>query len=145
MVPSADGSRLSRARPSNVHLLGELDDGELVAHLAASDCFALASTSRAESFGIAVAEAQAAGLPAVVTDTGTGTAESVEDGVTGFVVAPRDPRALAGALASLLADEDRRRRMGAAARERAVRLHSLHERAAEVMDLYRQVASSAVG
>src|SRR5439155_6756033 len=46
----------------NVHLTGRVTEGELIALLAASDCFVLPSTSRAESFGIAVAEAQAMGL-----------------------------------------------------------------------------------
>jgi type III pantothenate kinase len=44
----------------------------------------------------------------------------VADGETGLLVPPRDPAALAGALAELLADPDRRRRFGAAARRRAV-------------------------
>ena len=110
-------------------LAGAVDEDELVALLAAGDCFVMSSTSRAESFGIAVAEAQAMGLPAVVTDTGSGTVEAVEDGVTGIVVPPSDPAALAAGIRDLLADEERRRAMGAAARERAVALHSLGDRA----------------
>jgi glycosyltransferase involved in cell wall biosynthesis len=128
---------------TNVHFTGELDESDLIAHLAAADCFALTSTSRAESFGIAVAEAQAIGLPAVVSDTGAGTTEAIEDGVTGLVVPPGDTRALRDAMSSLLADEGRRRAMGAAARERAVARHALEDRAHDVRELYDQVLRSS--
>ena len=43
----------------NVHLVGGVSEAELRCHFAAADCFVLASTSRAESFGIATLEAQA--------------------------------------------------------------------------------------
>jgi glycosyltransferase involved in cell wall biosynthesis len=126
-----------------VHLAGELDEDDLIAHLAAADCFALSSTSRAESFGIAVAEAQAMGLPAVVADSGSGTIEAVEGGVTGLVVPPGDPRALREGLGSLLSDRERRLEMGTAARERAVARHALTERAREIRELYEEVLRSA--
>jgi rhamnosyl/mannosyltransferase len=123
----------------NVHLAGPVDEADLVAHLAAADCFALSSTSPAESFGIAVAEAQAMALPAVVTDTGSGTVEAVEDGVTGLVVPPGDSRALGEALRVILTDGARRRSMGVAARARAIARHALPDRAREVRELYERV------
>jgi glycosyltransferase involved in cell wall biosynthesis len=131
---------LVRGAP-NVHLAGEVGERDLVAHLAAADCFVLSSTSRAEAFGIAVTEAQAMSLPAVVTDTGSGTVEAVESGVTGFVAPARDARALRDALAAVLADGSRREAMGRAARERAVSRHSLADRARELSELYRRVAA----
>jgi glycosyltransferase involved in cell wall biosynthesis len=134
----------ARARDlPNVHLTGPLDETDLVAHLAAGDCFALSSTSPAESFGIAVAEAQAMSLPAVVTDTGSGTVEAVEDGVTGLVIPPADPGALREALSALCGDEPLRRSMGVAARTRAVARHSLPERAREVRELYERVLEAS--
>jgi glycosyltransferase involved in cell wall biosynthesis len=123
----------------NVHLTGRLDEDDLVAHLAAADLFVLPSTSRAESFGIAVAEAQAMGLPAVVTDTGSGTVEAVDDGATGLVVPAGDAAALREALAGLIADEPRRRSMGDAARPRAVERHRLEDRARDFRELYEEV------
>ncbi|MBW3537513.1 MAG: glycosyltransferase, partial [Actinobacteria bacterium] len=58
-------------------------------------------------------------VPSVAGDSG-GAAEAVVDGVTGAVVRrPRDPAAVAGALAPLLDDPDRRARQGMAARRRA--------------------------
>jgi len=63
-------------------------------------------------------EAMAVGLPVVATDI-PGCREAVVDGVTGFLVPPRDPPALAAALAKLIADADLRARFGAAGRARA--------------------------
>lgn len=83
------------------------------------------------------------GLPAVVTDTGSGTIEAVEDGVTGTVVPPAQPAALVDAVNGLLADDGRRHAMAAAARERTVARHSLAERANEMGEIYRRVLGAA--
>lgn len=79
-------------------LLGEVDDDVLVRLLQTADAAVLPSTSPAEAFGLAIVEAQACGVPAVTTEVGTGTAQTVVDGVSGRVVPPNDPEALAGAL-----------------------------------------------
>lgn len=65
-----------------------------------------------------IIEAMAAGLPVIATDI-RGCREEVIDGETGRLVAPRDARALAGALGDLMRDADLRRRMGEAGRRRA--------------------------
>jgi phosphatidylinositol alpha-1,6-mannosyltransferase len=73
-----------------------------------------------EGFGIVFVEAAACGVPQVAGDSG-GAAEAVSDGETGIVLAdPDDHRAAARAFDELLADPDRRARMGVASRERAV-------------------------
>jgi len=64
-------------------------------------------------------EAAASGLPAVVT-AGIGVDENVAPGETAFVVAPGDAAGFVAALERLLDDEPARRRMGLAARERAL-------------------------
>jgi glycosyltransferase involved in cell wall biosynthesis len=74
-------------------------------------------SSRLEGLGTSLLDAMAFGLPVVATAAG-GIPEAVEDGVTGRVVPPRDPAALAEALASVLGDEERRRAWGAAGRRR---------------------------
>lgn len=73
--------------------------------------------SHREGLGMSVLEAAACGRPAVAADV-PGCREAVEHGVTGLLVPPRDPAALAGALSSLAADGARRRALGAAARAR---------------------------
>ena len=91
---------------------------DVPALLAAMDCFALAST-RTEGVPQSLLQAFAAGTPVVATRIG-GIPEVVEDGRTGLLVQPEDPRALAAALAAVLRD-------GAAARERAARARRLVE------------------
>ncbi len=66
-----------------------------------------------------ILEAMACGVPVVATDVGA-VREVVEDGVTGFVVPPLDPQAIAHATLRLLDDAELRARMGEAARRRAV-------------------------
>lgn len=71
--------------------------------------------SRREGFGVVAREAMAHGRPVVAAAVG-GLLDAVEDGVTGALVPPRDPAALRAAIESLLADPERRRRLGDAAR-----------------------------
>jgi glycosyltransferase involved in cell wall biosynthesis len=74
-------------------------------------------SSHLEGLGTSVLDAMAFGLPVVATAAG-GIPEAVEDGVNGRVVPPRDPAALADALAEIVGDEDRRRALGDAGRRR---------------------------
>jgi glycosyltransferase involved in cell wall biosynthesis len=68
-----------------------------------------------EGLPVAVLEAMAAGVPVIATDVG-GNAELIEHGVTGLMVPPAHPSALADAVTSLACDADARSRMAEAAR-----------------------------
>jgi len=85
-------------------------------------------------------EAAAASLPAVATRTG-GVPEIVDEGATGLLVPPRDAAALAGAVASLLGDGERRRAMGEAGREKAAREFSTAAWIARLEAVYTEVLS----
>jgi glycosyltransferase involved in cell wall biosynthesis len=87
---------------------------DVPALLGAMDCFALAST-RTEGVPQSLLQAAAAGVPLVASRIG-GIPEVVEDGVTGLLVPPQDPTALAAAIERVLADP-----AAAAARARAAR------------------------
>jgi glycosyltransferase involved in cell wall biosynthesis len=97
-----------------VELAGTRDDVHRC--LEAAHVFVL--SSRSEGLPLSILEAMAAGLPVVASDVG-GVAEVVEDGVTGLLVPPGDPRALAGALRAVLADPALRQRLGESGWERA--------------------------
>lgn len=125
-----------------VHLAGFVPDSTLAAHLAAAKLFVLPSVNRAEAFGIALLEAQAAGLPVVVTDTGSGTVEAFSPGETGILVPPDDRAALADAINRLIADVGERERMGEAGRRLVAERHSLEALAARMRPIYDAVWSS---
>jgi glycosyltransferase involved in cell wall biosynthesis len=75
--------------------------------------------SRSESFGVALLEAGAYGLPVVASRVG-GIPEIVTDGETGLLVPPEDPAALSDALERVLSDPERARRLGDNLRRRVV-------------------------
>jgi glycosyltransferase involved in cell wall biosynthesis len=95
-----------------VTFTGFLEGPELSRAFASADVKLFPSTT--DTWGNAPLEAQASGLPVVVSDQG-GPQELMEHGVTGFRVRGRDAGALAEAMAALL-DPEVRARMGAAAR-----------------------------
>ncbi|ABC23292.1 glycosyltransferase family 4 protein [Rhodospirillum rubrum] len=81
-------------------------------------CAVFALASRYESFGLVIAEAMAAGRPAIGFIDCPGVNTLIEDGRTGLLVGGEDrPAALAAGLWRLLSDPDLRQTMGAAARE----------------------------
>ncbi len=152
--------RLDREFPSTHWLLVGPDEGGMEAHvrgvastlgrrlhfpgptreperfMAAADVFCV--PSHREGFGISVLEAAAAGVPGVATRI-YGLTDAVEDEGTGLLVPPRDPAALADAIAALLRDPARRRAMGTAARERALRSFSSERIVGELAEFYRRI------
>ena len=127
------------------------DDAVIAAHMD-HDVIVLPSVSRAEAFGLSMAEAMANGLPAISTSLGTGTDWVNLHNESGLVVAPEDSGALAAALGSLRDDELRRRyAQGAMNRARTVfdfdahadRVHAWYSEAIERAQ--NPTASSASG
>jgi len=117
--------RLAHRAGAPVRFLGRVADEDLPGLYASADVFAMLCRNRwarleQEGFGIVFLEAAACGVPQVAGDSG-GAAEAVADGETGLVVhRPDDPAAVADALATLIDDAALRRRLGQAARQRAV-------------------------
>jgi phosphatidylinositol alpha-1,6-mannosyltransferase len=104
----------------HVVFTGAVPAGELAAHHAVGDVFALPCRTRGggldvEGLGIVLLEAAACGLPVVAGESG-GAPETVREGRTGHVVDGRDIPGLAATLARLLADPASARAMGAAGR-----------------------------
>jgi glycosyltransferase involved in cell wall biosynthesis len=118
-----------------VHCLGLRDDMPALYRL--MDVLAL--PSHREGWPRSPMEAATMGIPAVVTNI-RGCRQVVVDGVTGIMVPVRDPTALAEALLSLLRDPERARRMGAAAREHALRTFDEAGVVERTLEAYRALA-----
>jgi len=127
-----------RGLAHRVELAGALPRPAAMARLAAADVFCLPSIY--EGLPLAILEAMAAGLPVVATAV-SGNPEAVEDGVTGLLVPPESATALADALIKLLADPERRRAMGEAARARVAERFSIDRIAAEHLALLHHLAT----
>jgi phosphatidyl-myo-inositol alpha-mannosyltransferase len=122
-----------RLRPDLV-FVGSVPQADLPSWYASADVFCAPSLG-GESFGIVLAEAMAVGLPVVCSDIG-GYRDVVRDGTDGLLVPPRDPEALAAAIAGLLDNPTRLAAMGAAAAA-AARRYAWPTVAAEVEEVYR--------
>lgn len=95
--------------------LGYQSDAQLGPLYASSDLFVF--PSRTDTLGQVVVEAQACGLPVLVSDAG-GPREVMDDGLTGLVIADDTPAAWADAIDTLLNDAPRRLRMARTAPQR---------------------------
>lgn len=130
-------AEMDEARPFVVFAGWRADVRDL---LALMDVFVLPSWR--EGLPRSPIEAGAMGRPLVLTDI-RGCREIVRDGVDGLLVPPRDPAALAGAIAHLLEDPDLRMRMGRAARRRMVERFDEQRVIRILLDSYRRLLGGA--
>lgn len=126
-----------RGLGENVRLLGWHEDAFRL--MAAADVVTL--TSRWEGMPHTLLEAMACARPVVTTGV-NGSPEIVEDGVTGYLVPPGDPRAWAGRVLDVIEHPTRAARMGRAGRRRVERDFSLRVVVPRIERLYSQLVSS---
>ena len=145
IVGSGEGQTLSveselkrlvreRGLESRSTLTGRVDG--VADHLRASDVFVF--PSEFEALGLSLIEASACGLPAIGARTG-GIVDVIEDGGSGLLFAPGDAAGLAEAMRVLLADPDRRARMGRRAREIALDRFDLDDSVSRYAALFREL------
>ena len=118
------------------HFLGFVDDSS--AFLSQVDIFALSSSS--EGFSIATIEAMAAQRPIIVTQCG-GPEEIITPEVTGIMVAPNDPSALAQGLERLLVDPQLAQRLAVAGKDKVRKDFSLDKMIACYIEEYQRLIS----
>ena len=97
----------------------------------------LVSASWAEPFGRVLIEAMAAGKPVVATAAG-GAPEIVQNGITGILVPPKDPQAIAKAVLYILQDSQVRQKMGSAGQRRTQEHFSLDRNIKETQAIYEK-------
>ncbi|MWV49434.1 glycosyltransferase [Rathayibacter sp. VKM Ac-2803] len=123
-----------------VALVGQLSQTEMPAMLRSADIVVCAPWY--EPFGITPLEAMACGVPVVASAVG-GLIDTVVDGVTGVHAPPRDPEALASALAALIDEPALARAYGAAGRERVASRYSWDRVAADTEHAYLSTLAGA--
>ncbi len=119
---------------SGVEFLGERTD---VPRLLAQAGF-FVSSSLTEGISLTLLEAMAVGLPVVATAVG-GNSEIVAEGVTGQLVPPADPAALARAIVTFCRTEDRWPAFGQAGRDRVAEHFEVHRMVSDYERLYREL------
>jgi glycosyltransferase involved in cell wall biosynthesis len=96
-----------------------------------------------EPFGLTPLEAMACGRPVVGSDVG-GISYTIEDGVSGYLVPPRNPTALADRLRAVIKNQDLRRQMGRAGRRRVEREFTWMTTAMRLSRLYETMLKESV-
>ena len=119
---------------------GRIPDEELPAYYHAAEVFCLPSLELSEAFGLVQVEAMACRKPVISCELGNGVSYVNKTGVTGLVVPPRDPRALAHALNRLLEDGALRKKMGDAGHARVKREFTLENMWNGTLRVYREIA-----
>jgi len=109
---------------------------DILSFIRSFDIFVMSSLF--EGLGTSLLDAMAYSKPTVASDTG-GIPEVVAHGETGLLVPPRDAKALASAISSLLKDPERRERMGRAGLERVKRLFTAEEMVDKTVEVYRNL------
>jgi rhamnosyl/mannosyltransferase len=114
-------------------------DSDLVAYYHACDVFVLPSVEITEAFGLVQLEAMACGKPVVSTALPTGVPFVNQHGKTGFIVPPRDHRALAQAINTLLSNPQLREQYGMYAKRRVEQEFNMKFITAKVMQVYKEL------
>ena len=134
-----DKSYLSALKNSKnrekIHLLGF---HPLAARMAAEFDIITLPSLRREGLPRSIIEGMSHGVAPVVTDAG-GSPELIEEGISGLVVPPKDPAALALAFSELLNDESRRVAIGKAAKQRIKDAFSIEQTLKQTLAIYNEV------
>ncbi|MDX3120864.1 DUF3492 domain-containing protein [Streptomyces scabiei] len=134
----ADGLHAVGDNPVSFEEIGDPAVPDVAGAYAAGAVVVLSSV--VEGFPISLVEAMFCARPTVSTDVGA-VVEVI--GGTGLVVPPRNPRALAEACVALLREPQRRARLGAAARARALELFTVEQNVEAFRGIYLEVVSQA--
>jgi rhamnosyl/mannosyltransferase len=129
-----------------VILLGAVKYEDVGSYYEACDVYCLSSISRNEGFGLVQVEAMLFRKPVISTAVeGSGITWANIDGETGYVVPPRNARALADAIDRICADRDIYTRFGAAGLKRATEVFTVERMLDSTLDVYKAVKGTGAG
>lgn len=121
-----------------VKFIGWVRNDALLDYYRLADIFVLPSTESTESFGIVVAEAQACGLPVIVSNW-PGVRNTLAEGQTGFLVRPKDVQDLSNKMIQLLSDDNLRHTFGEAGRKRVTALYDWSKLMKKIISVYQEL------
>lgn len=124
---------------NKIFFLPFIQEAKLINYYQACSVFVLPSIFPSEAFGLVLIEAMACGKPVISTEIGTGTSFVNQDGMTGFVVPPRDSHALATAIKKILVNKDLAKKLGQNARNRVEKEFSLARTLKETENIYKSL------
>jgi glycosyltransferase involved in cell wall biosynthesis len=128
---------------SKVRFLGVITGDEKFDVYRRADVFCFPTFFKCETFGIVLVEAMACGLPIVATRW-RAIPTIVNDGQTGFLVAPQNPEAIADRLAQLAGNSALRKRMGYAGRRKFEQEFTFARHASRMRQMFLEIAGQAV-
>ena len=148
IIAGGEGELLGRYRDQvarrglthKISFVGHIPQQELGAYFSAASVFCLASTQRAEAYGVVLLEAMAMGKPVVATDIpGSAVPWVNQSGVTGLNVPVGDAKALAEAVNRIVGDKAYSERLGMAGRARFEQSLSAEVMVQATVDLYSRL------
>jgi len=122
-----------------VVFMGQIPRGLMPYYYAASDIVVVPSLQ--ESWGLIATEAMASGRPVIASSVG-GLKEQVIDGINGFLVPPRDPRAIADRILYFLENPSEIKRLGLNGRRLAEERFDIEKRIDRIIELYDSLIRS---
>ena len=124
----------------NIIFVGSVPNREMPSQYQKANVFLFASHG-GEGIPRSILEAMACGVPVVATEI-AGIPEAVKDGVTGFLVSPRDPQSIAEKTATILGDQNLRARLGNNARQMIEEEFSWEKVIPRIVAVFKEVTTS---
>jgi|SRR5208282_3223972 len=149
LIPALSASVADLGLEDRVRMAGEISNQDLLALYNACDIFVLAPEEReegggldSEGFGLVFHEAGACGKPVIAADI-SGCKEAVLHGITGLLVPPGDPQALADSIKYLLSNPEVANELGRSGLAWVRKLGGWDRLAFQVHEMYEQVHAAA--
>lgn len=121
-----------------VVFLGRLNHTQVVDLLRKTDIFVMPSIYKSEVFGVAAIEASAMGVPVIASDL-EGVREAVIDGITGILIPPKNPRAIAEVCIRLIDNPALRKKMGNSGRDFVIKNFGWNACVLKMLKVYKRI------